>query len=139
MGSVVVKTRIRNRADQILLERGFLELDRVREVEVDALVDTGATMLVLPKAVVERLGLPIVRTVRATYADDRSRELGVAGDVEIAIGDRRMLTECVVEENGSRALIGQIVLEAMDLMVDPKGQKLVPHFGSEDMPTLELR
>jgi len=24
-------------------------------------------------------------------------------------------------------------------MVDPKGQKLVPHFGSEDMPTLELR
>ena len=139
MGSVVVKAMIRNYTDQTLLEYGLLEDDRVREVEVDALVDTGATMLVLPKAVIDRLGLSIVRTVRATYADDRSRELGVAAGVDITIGDRRIFTECVVEENGTRALIGQIVLEAMDLMVDPKGQRLVPHFGSEDMPTMELR
>jgi len=35
--------------------------------------------------------------------------------------------------------MGSVVVKAMDLMVDPKGQRLVPHFGSEDMPTLELR
>jgi len=42
--------------EAILFKRGMLDEDKIRQVEVTATVDTGATTIVLPKGVAEELG-----------------------------------------------------------------------------------
>jgi hypothetical protein len=55
MGKVAVKAKIENLGDLYLSNRGHLGSAAVREVEMaDALVDTGATMLSMPKRLIER-------------------------------------------------------------------------------------
>ena len=60
MGKVIVPARIENIADMFAFESGALADDQVRRVEVpDALVDTGATMLSMPKRLIEQLSWSI--------------------------------------------------------------------------------
>ena len=96
-------------------------------------------MLVLPQNVVERLGLEIRRTVIVSYADERKEERPVAGPLTIRIGNRFMSTDCVVGPPLSEPLIGQIVLEALDLIADCTNQTLTPRPESPDYPLLKLK
>lgn len=57
------------------------------------------------------------KDVPVSYADDRRARRSIAGLVIVQIGDRSAYTACVVEEEGKQILIGQIVLEEMDLYV----------------------
>lgn len=51
MGKVVVAAKVENLLDVVHAETGSLNPDEVRYVEVtNALVDTGATMLSMPKS-----------------------------------------------------------------------------------------
>ena len=71
MGEVVVDVELENSVDRAVFLRGHGEASDVRRSAVEAIVDTGAVMLVLPQNVVERLGVNILRTVVVTYADER--------------------------------------------------------------------
>ena len=51
--------------------------------------------------------------------------------------DREALVDCVIEPAG-RILIGQIPLEEMDLIVDPKTGNLIPRPESPDMPLIDI-
>ena len=63
MGKVVVAMKLVNLFDAADRDRGRLAADQVRIVEVtDALVDTGAYGMLLPKRIIEQLGLTPVRT-----------------------------------------------------------------------------
>jgi len=96
-------------------------------------------MLVLPQDVVEKLGLRIRRTVIVAYADERKEERSIAGAVTLTIGDRSMITECVVGPPLSEALIGQVVLEELDLLADCQRQMLSPRPESSIYPLLKLK
>src|SRR5208337_3351553 len=66
MGKVVVTARIENLEDLFNAERGLIATDDVRSIEVvDALVDTGATGLLVPKPMIARLGLTPLRMRQA--------------------------------------------------------------------------
>ena len=66
MGKVLVTAKIENLHDLFDERTGRLSADKVRSVEVsDALVDTGATMLSMPKRMITQLGLHPVRTRQA--------------------------------------------------------------------------
>ena len=110
----------------------------VRRATVEGVVDTGAVMLVLPADVVGRLGLATQREVVVTYADERKETRPVAGPVAVHIGDRFMIAECVIGPPSSEPLIGQIVLEALDLVADCN-QTLAPRPESPDRPPLKLK
>ena len=57
MGRVTVRATIENAYDLRDAQRGLLAADMVRRVDVpDALVDTGATTLSVPKRLIEQLG-----------------------------------------------------------------------------------
>lgn len=56
------------------------------------------------------------------------------GDVHV-----EMETECVVGPPGSEPLLGQIVLERLDLLVDCAQEKLVPRPESPYLPLLKLK
>lgn len=95
-------------------------------------------MLVVPQNVVERLGLEIRRIVVVSCADERKEERPVAGPLTIHIGNRFMSTDCVVGPPLGEPLIGQIVLEALDLVADCTNRTLSPRPESPDYSLLKL-
>ena len=139
MGEISVSVALENTADRNIAGAGLRDESTIRRTRVDGVVDTGAVMLVLPENVVDRLGLERQRKVVVSYADDRRESRSVAGPVTIHIGDRFMITECVVGPPLSEPLIGQIVLEALDLIADCTNRTVAPRPESPDYPLLKLK
>ena len=113
-------------------------LDVSKHVELDAVVDTGATMLVLPAEVVERLGLRKVRDVKVKYADGQARIRSIFGVVTLELHGRAGNFDVLAEAERTQPLIGQIVLEELDLVIDPRSRRLTPNPESPEMPMLEV-
>jgi clan AA aspartic protease len=130
---------LENERDRILAEAGYLDPAAVRRARVDALVDTGAVMALLPQDLVEQLGLPTDGNIIVTLANDQRVELPRARHLSLAIGDRQMDTDCLVGPPQSEALVGQLVLERLDLIVDPLRQRLTPRPESPFLPSLKLK
>ena len=107
-------------------------------VEVDAVIDTGATMVVLPKDIVDALGLRKVREVKVRYANNKVEMRPIYGVVTIELKGRSANLDVLVEEKGSQPLIGQVLLELLDLVVEPKTRKLIPNPTSPEMPMMEI-
>ncbi len=140
MGEVYVEIQLENYADRVLAEHGHLKASKIRRVKAKVLADSGATLLVLPQDLVERLGLKIKEEkVIVTYADERKEERPVAGFLTVRVGDRSMETDCVVGPPSSEPLLGQIILERLDLLVDCKEGKLIPRPESPYLPMLKLK
>ncbi len=139
MGEITVSAELENPADRAYFERGHGMESDIRRTGVEAVVDTGAVMLVLPQNVVERLGVGVRRTVIVTYADERKEERPVAGPVTVRIGNRFMSTDCIVGPPLSEPLIGQIIMEALDLIADCAKGTLTPRPESPDYPLLKLK
>ncbi|MFH1563532.1 MAG: aspartyl protease family protein [Nitrospirota bacterium] len=139
MGEIKVKVELENFVDRYLYLEKKLQENEIRKYDTEAIVDTGAVMLALPQDVVEKLGLKILRKVIVSYADERKDERPVAGPVSIKIGNRFMITECVVMPPLSEALIGQVILEELDLIPDCQKQTLTPRPESPIYPSLKLK
>lgn len=139
MGEVKVFIELENTADRMCQKRGILKENEVRIYCTEGLVDTGAVMLMLPQDIVEKLGLEIVRTAIVTYADERKEEIKVASPVTIKIKDRFMNTDCFVGKPLSEPLIGQVVLETLDLIVDSAKQSLTVRPESPIYPLLKCK
>ena len=139
MGEIKVKIGLENFGDRFMYIENKIEEKEIRRYETDAVVDTGAVMLILPQDVVEVLGLKILGTVVFTYADERKEERPVAGTVTITIGKRFMNTDCIVGPPASEALIGQVILEELDLIPDCQKQTLTPRPESPIYPSLKMK
>jgi clan AA aspartic protease len=130
--------KLTNSYDEEDVTRGHLRSEEVRTTEIDALVDTGATMLVLPADAVARLGLLVAGYRRVRYADGRTAEVPWVSGVGITILGRETVTNALVEAAGTTPLIGQIPLEELDLLVDPKSRELRVNPASPDAPLLDI-
>lgn len=137
MGEVRVKVKLTNAGDEILVRRGLLTADKIRSYEAEALVDTGAVRSVLPAYVVRLLGLAIVRKERAIYANDAAEEVDVSEVVGINLLSRRTTEEMLVL--GSDVLIGQTVLESLDLHVDCMNQRVTGNPDHPDQPIIKIK
>ncbi len=138
MGEIVVQIELENTQDRALFERGFSAETDIRRTQIPAVADTGAVMLALPQDVVAQLGLDRMGSIATTYADGRRGSLPVAGPLTVRIGDRTMATECVVVPTGADALVGQLVMERLDLIADCVLQTLGPRPESPDRPMLRV-
>lgn len=138
MGEIVVDLGVENVLDRGLFEAGHRDEADIRQFTVKAVVDTGAAMLVLPEDLVVGLGLDTHRAVTVSYADNRREERPVAETVRVRIGDRTMTTDCIVGPPASEPLIGQIVLERLDLIADCATQTLTTRPESPDRPLLKI-
>ncbi|MDQ3133868.1 MAG: retroviral-like aspartic protease family protein [Acidobacteriota bacterium] len=137
MGEVRTPVLLTNAFDESLARRGRLATDQIRKYEADALVDTGAVRCVLPPHVVQQLGLEIRGQRVAEYADGRKESVGVTEPVIIDIDGRDTLEEALVL--GDEVLIGQTVLEKLDLLVDCVRQKLIPNPAHPDQPVTKVK
>ncbi len=139
MGEIRVMMELENTADRYWFLKKRIKEDEIRKYQMNAIVDIGAVMLALPQEVVEELGLEITRTVVVTYADERKEERPVAGPVTVKIGRRFMNTDCIVVPPLSEALIGQIILDELDLIPDCQKQTLTPRPESPIYPSLKMK
>jgi len=137
MGEVRVKTKLTNAVDEALVRRGMLTPEQVRRYEADALVDTGAVRTVLPQHVVDRLGLAVRGQRVAEYADGRKEAVDVTEPLVIDLDGRDTLEEALIL--GDEVLIGQTVLEKLDLFVDCQRQRLVPNPAHPDQPVTKVK
>jgi clan AA aspartic protease len=137
VGEVRVRARLTNAVDEALARRGQLKPEQVRTVVTDALVDTGAVRTALPPGVVARLGLG-TRGQRVTeYADGRREAVGVTEPLVVELEGRDTLEEALVL--GDEILIGQTVLEKLDLFVDCQGRRLVPNPAHPDQAVTKVK
>ena len=104
------------------------DLQRRNVVELDALVDTGATTTVVPASVLEGLG--VAPTTRRTfvYADGSQAELDMA-QVWVNVEGRETITWVIFGGQEAGPLLGSYSLEGTFLGVDPYNQRLIPIDG----------
>ena len=138
MGRVTVAAKIENYDDLADLRRGRLQPGEVRTIEVpDALVDTGASGLSLPRAMIEQLGLAPVRQ-RNARTSAGPIVVNIYESVRLTIQERVHLTDVMELPDDCPVLIGQQPLGTMDFVVAPPGRRLIgnPAHGGE--PIIEL-
>lgn len=100
------------------------DLEGRRYETLDALVDTGATYLVLPQPVMERLGVSVTERRVFQIADGREIEFDV-GDVSLRMDGRSHPVLAVFGDEASPVLLGAVPLETFGLGIDPINQRLV--------------
>jgi clan AA aspartic protease len=101
------------------------------------MVDTGAVRTVIPSHVAQRLGLASRGQRVVEYADGRKEAVDVTEPVVISILERDTLEEALVL--GDEVLIGQTVLEKLDLMVDCNSRRVVPNPAHPDQPVTKVK
>jgi predicted aspartyl protease len=126
MGRFNMKLELANNSDINLAENGHLTSSEVRRYEVDGVVDTGSAHLVIPGTAMRVLGLDEAFQARVRYADGHSEFRSIVKNVWLRLCDRDSVFSAVVEPNRDTALIGAIVLEELDLVVDCVTQSLHP-------------
>jgi len=126
VGRFSVELEVANYADLIRAQDGTLSADKIRRRTIRGMVDSGASKLVLPEAVVKALGLPLGDKVKVRYADGRQAQRREAKGVFLKLLGRDGTFTAISEPKRETALIGAIVLEDLDLLVDCTAQQVVP-------------
>jgi clan AA aspartic protease len=138
MGKVMNRITLTNTYDVGLAEYGLLPPEQVRTESIEALVDTGAIMLAIPADLAERLGFPVREMRKVKTATGAVEPVPCVGDVLFEVLGRKMTCGAIVLPAGTTPLIGQLQLEELDLIVDPKNREVRVNPASPDMPTLDM-
>jgi predicted aspartyl protease len=126
VGRVNVEFEVANYGDIMKTRVGDLRPEQVRRQTIQGVVDPGATKLVLPEVIVKELGLPLMDKMKVRYVDGRTAQRREAEGAYVELLGRHDVFSAIVEPKRTTALVGAIVLEALDLLVDCKHQRLVP-------------
>jgi clan AA aspartic protease len=100
-------------------------------------VDTGAVVSVLPVSVAEQLGLQSNRRSVAELADGSRVNVEIVEPIKFEILGRQTTDEAFVL--GDELLIGQTILEKLDLLADARDRKLITNPAHPDQPVLKLK
>jgi clan AA aspartic protease len=103
-----------------------------KELEVTALVDTGATMLCIPQQVSLQLQLEELEKRAVTTADGKTHLVPYVGPIKINFENRFCFVGALVL--GEQVLLGAVPLEDMDLIVHPSLRKLMVNPQNPNVP-----
>ena len=125
MGLVYAEIDLISNDDLVLHRRGYLAEEKIKQVTVNALVDSGAYMLCINENIKAQLDLPVIEKQFSRLADETLLELEVVGPVEIRFENRSTTVRAIVLPGNSEILLGAIPMEDMDVLIDPKRQRLI--------------
>ncbi len=137
MGRINVEVELANEADVVRALDGTIAADKVRRVRIAGLVDTGASYLVLPQKAAEQLGVPKIGKAKVRYADQRRATRDVVEPVRLEWLGRHGIFSAIVEPKRKDVLIGAIVLETLDLVIDCRTQQVHPRDPKQIIAELE--
>jgi predicted aspartyl protease len=130
MGRVLTEATIENLEDLWAVKRGLLPADQARITVVDALVDTGATLLSMPTRLIQQLGLTRTASRRVTRSIGLA-EAAVYEAVRLTIQGRTCTMDVMEVPDTVPVLIGQLPLEHLDLVVRNRSLIGNPAHGGE--------
>jgi hypothetical protein len=132
MGLVKAELELINAVDLGKWRDGDIKEEAIRRITVEALADSGAYMMVIPEHVRLQLGLHIIKEEEAEYASGEMAKVPIAGPIEICFANRRAVGDAMVI--GNEVLLGSLDMEAMDVIIHPKNQKLVVNPANPTFP-----
>ena len=104
------------------------DLGGTRFEEVEAMADTGATTTVIPRTILNDLGISPTRQEIFEYASGQQTRLDMA-HATAQTEERETITWVIFGEEGMSPLLGAYTLEGLFLAVDPYNQRFVPVNG----------
>ena len=138
MGLVFAEIELVSGDDLAFFRRGQLQEEQIHRCTVRAMVDRGATMLAIPEFIKRQLDLQKVTDIEAELADGSNLNLEVVGPVEVRFQNRRTNVEALVVPNSKTVLLGAMPMEGMDVLVDPKRERLVVNPESPNVARMLL-
>ncbi len=138
MGLIYAEIKLINAEDILLARRKIIGEDEIKEMTVQALVDTGSYMLCINENIQEQLQLPFLEKRKGQMADGSIAECDVVGPVELKFKNRRTMVNAMVLPGDNEVLLGAIPLEDMDVLIHPQRQELIvnpdhPYFAQMKM------
>jgi clan AA aspartic protease len=134
MGLVYAELQLISGDDLALYRRGFLPEDKIKSIQVNALVDSGAYMLVINEHIKQQLDLPVLEERLAKVADESEHRVEVVGPIEIRFENRRTVSNAIVLPGAAEVLLGSIPMEDLDVLIDPKRQTLTVNPDNPNIP-----
>ena len=124
MGQVKADVAVTNNVDLILAERGFIKSEEVRSMLLkDVLVDMGASMLSLPTAIAEKLGLP--ERGRTTLSSSAGAVAArVFKETHLEVNGRSSTFDSVELTEIDIPLLGVLPMETLGIEPDLQNQRL---------------
>ncbi len=107
----------------VRIEVGTLE--GMRFLQIEALVDTGATHTLLPRKILLDLGIKPLERMPFQLADDRTKEYEI-GEARLRLDGRERTTVVVFGDENAMPLLGATTLELFNLAIDPVRKRLTP-------------
>jgi clan AA aspartic protease len=124
MSITYTEITLKNIEDAVLAKHGNIKASEVREVTVQAMVDTGSTDLVISEAIRQKLGLAIEGSEEIELADNRSEVFPITELVRLDWKNRTAACKATVIPGDGEVLLGALPMEAMDLIVHPLRQEV---------------
>jgi len=125
MGLVYAEVEIINGEDLALVRRGFTNEEQLRRMTITMMVDSGALILAINETIRTQLGLSQIDSRSAELADGTFIELVVVGPIEVRFANRRASVDALVLPGDAEPLLGAIPMEYMDVLIDPRQQRLI--------------
>ncbi|HLG34679.1 MAG TPA: clan AA aspartic protease [Bacteroidia bacterium] len=104
----------------------------LKPVEVNCIVDTGATYVCIPESIAFQLKLEELQKRDVKLANGHVTEVPYVGPVKVEFENRICFVGAMVM--GDTVLLGAIPMEDMDLVVNPKLQQLTVHPDRPNIP-----
>ncbi len=114
---------IRN-ADITNANDDLIKEEDIKRMTVNALVDTGASTLVINESIAQQLNLTEVEKTEALLADGSLQKVRIVTGVEVRFKNRRTVVDAVVVPGNAEVLLGAIALEGMDVIIDMQNDEL---------------
>ena len=132
MGQVITEITVTNLRDMNKAREGLIPEKEIRSVTLKAIVDTGATTLIINDEICRQLGLETIRTRTVNLAGGAKGLCKETEAVQIQWKDRFVTINAIAFPEG-QPLLGVIPLEFMDLMVNPVTQELTGVHGDQQI------
>ena len=139
MGHVFADITLLNTVDTVLAQQGDIPNESVRQMNVNAMVDSGAMTLTINEKIANQLGLSVQRRQEVVLADGSLRRCDYVGPVSIHFENRFACCPALVLPGADEVLLGVIPLEEMDVIIDPMTQKLAVHPDRPHMAQMKVK
>lgn len=125
MGMVIAKIEIIRGGDITAYEDGFIKKTDIRSVKVKAIVDSGSYMMAINENIAKQLKLGKLDEKIRALADGSQDSYDVVGPIIVKFENRTATCSALVLPGHAEVLLGAIPMEDMDVLIDPKEQKLI--------------
>ena len=124
MGQIYAEITLINTCDLALVKRKLIPESDVKQMTVNALVDTGVFILTISATIKRQLDLEVMELREIKLVDGSRIECEIAGPIEVCFKTRRITCSAVVLPGVTEVVLGALLLEWMDVIIDLENQEL---------------